>query len=145
MNIEEIQHYLAHRYPFLLIDRVTEIENGISIKGYKNLTFNEAIFQGHFPGQAIFPGVMIIEAMAQLSGILGFVTMNKTASDDMVYLLAGVDNTRFRQRAFPGDRLDIQSNLMRRKRNMWKFNAQAHVEDTLIASVDLICVVTSHS
>ena len=143
MGVQEIQEYLAHRYPFLLVDRVINVEPGVSISGYKNLTINEQVFQGHFPQDPIFPGVMIIEAMAQLSGILGFVTMNKKASDSVLYLLAGVDKVRFRRRSVPGDRLDLHAELITKKRDMWKFKTTATVDGQLVASAELICVVSS--
>jgi len=103
MNIDEILEYLPHRYPFLLVDRVTEVEKGKSIKGYKNISFNESFFQGHFPNNPIMPGVLIIEAMAQLSGILGFVTVGRKPSDGVVQYLAGSSKARFKRPVLPGD------------------------------------------
>ena len=141
LNVNEIQNYLAHRYPFLLIDRVTECIEGESIKGYKNLTINEEVFQGHFPGEPIFPGVMIIEAMAQLSGVLGFRTMGVTRNEQLHYLLAGVDKVRFKKRSVPGDRLDMEARLVVQKRNTWKFETTVSVDGELIAGATLLCVV----
>ncbi|MFT5033511.1 MAG: 3-hydroxyacyl-[acyl-carrier-protein] dehydratase, partial [Bacteroidia bacterium] len=108
MDVNEIREYLPHRYPFLLVDRVTEIELGKSITAYKNITVNEAIFNGHFPDMPIFPGVLIIEAMAQAAGILGFKTMDKKPSDGSIYMFAGVDNVRFKRPVVPGDKLVLK-------------------------------------
>ncbi|MDG0972501.1 MAG: 3-hydroxyacyl-ACP dehydratase FabZ, partial [Porticoccaceae bacterium] len=105
MNINEIMGLLPHRYPFLLVDRVLEVTPGERILAYKNITTNEDVFNGHFPGAPIFPGVMIVEAMAQVSGILGFVTTGESADDGKLYLFAGVDKVRFKRPVVPGDQL----------------------------------------
>ncbi len=142
LNVQEIQKLLAHRYPFYLIDRITDVQLDKSIKGYKNLTMNEEIFQGHFPGNPIFPGVMVIEAMAQLSGVLGFVTMHAENIENMLYLLAGVDKVRFKRPTIPGDRLDLEATLLQRKRSTWKFNTIASVDGEFVASAEILCVVS---
>lgn len=139
MRIEDIFQYLPHRYPFLLIDRVTELKEGEYLKGFKNITFNEPQFMGHFPGHPIMPGVMIIEAMAQATGILAFKSSEKKPDGNSLYYLVGVDKCRFRQPTVPGDRLDFSVNVISTKRGVWKFNAQTHVDGKLIASAELMC------
>lgn len=139
MNLQEIKKWLPHRYPFLLVDRVVEIEEGKSIKAYKNITGNEEVFNGHFPQAPIFPGVMIIEAMAQASGILGFKTIGKTPQDGSVYLFAGADKVRFRRQVVPGDRLDLEATVISEKRGIWKFECKASVDDELAASATILC------
>jgi 3-hydroxyacyl-[acyl-carrier-protein] dehydratase len=139
MDINEIKEYLPHRYPFLLIDRVVELVEGESILAYKNITVNEDVFNGHFPQAPIFPGVMIIEAMAQASGILGFKTMNKKPQDGSLYLFAAVDDVRFKRQVVPGDRLDIESRVVSEKRGIWKFECKASVDGVLAASATIMC------
>jgi 3-hydroxyacyl-[acyl-carrier-protein] dehydratase len=139
MTIDEIKKWLPHRYPFLLIDRVIEFEKNKSITAYKNITFNENIFSGHFPQAAIFPGVMIIEAMAQAAGILGFKSMGCTPEDGSVYLFAGADHVRFRRQVIPGDRLELQAEVKGEKRGIWKFECKASVDGELAASATILC------
>ena len=138
LDINEIRDYLPHRYPFLLVDRVVEIKPGESILGYKNISINEPFFNGHFPDQPIFPGVLIIEAMAQVAGILGFVTTGKKPSDGYNYLLAGSDNVRFKRPVVPGDRLMLEANFVADKRGIWKFHCRAMVDDKLVCSSDIL-------
>ena len=138
MHIDEILEYLPHRYPFLLVDRVTEVESGVSIKGYKNISFNEPFFTGHFPNDPVMPGVLILEAMAQAAGILGFVTEGKRPDDGYNYLLCGSDKARFKGRVVPGDQLHLHARLMTTRRNILKFACEAYVEDKLVASADLL-------
>ena len=111
MNVNEIMKLLPHRYPFLLVDRVVEIEPNKEIVAYKNITFNEDVFNGHFPGAPIFPGVMIVEALAQASGILGFVSSGLTVDDGKLFLFAGVDKARFKKPVVPGDKLVLTSEV----------------------------------
>jgi len=139
MNLQEIKKWLPHRYPFLLVDRVTEIKEGEYVKAYKNITGNEEVFNGHFPQAPIFPGVMIIEAMAQASGILGFKTIGKTPQDGSVYLFAGADKVRFRRQVVPGDRLDLEAAVVSEKRGIWKFECKASVDGELAASATILC------
>lgn len=139
MDVNEIRKYLPHRYPFLLIDRVVEIVEGESIVAYKNITINEEIFNGHFPQAPVFPGVMIIEAMAQASGILGFKSLNKTPDDGSIYLFAGIDDVRFKRQVIPGDRLLLESRVISSKRGIWKFECQATVDGVLAASATILC------
>jgi len=139
MDVTEIKKWLPHRYPFLLVDRVVDLKIGESIVAYKNISFNEDVFNGHFPQAPIFPGVMIIEAMAQASGILGFKTMDKTPQDGSVYLFAGADKVRFRRPVIPGDRLQLEAKVVSKKSGIWKFDCQASVDGELAASATILC------
>ena len=139
MNINQIKNYLPHRYPFLLVDRVIEFEVGKSLRAIKNVTNNEPFFNGHFPNQPIMPGVLIIEALAQATGLLGFRTMGEEPQQDTLYMLVAVDKARFKQAVIPGDQLDMRVSLLKRKGIMWVFNAEAYVDDKLVASAELTC------
>lgn len=141
MDILEIQKYLPHRYPMLLVDRVEELNLGESIRAYKNVTYNEELFQGHFPNAPILPGVVIIEALAQASGILGFKTVGQTPDDGLLYLFGGIDNVRFKRRVVPGDKLTLESSVLLHKRHIWKFDAKALVDGELAASGILTCAI----
>ena len=136
----EIFDYLPHRYPFLLVDRVTEMEEGKSVKGYKNITINEMLFNGHFPEQPIFPGVLMLEAMAQLSGVLAFQTKGTRPADGVTYLFGGVEKARFRRPVVPGDRLDMESTILAERRHMMKFESAAYVDGELACSATLSVV-----
>ncbi|KAF0804116.1 (3R)-hydroxymyristoyl-ACP dehydratase [Alcanivorax xiamenensis] len=138
MDINEVREYLPHRYPFLLVDRVVNVEPGKRIEAYKNVTINEPFFNGHFPQEPIMPGVLIIEAMAQAAGILGFVTENKRPADGYIYLLVGVDNARFKRQVVPGDRLTLQAEWVMLRRSILKFTCRAEVEGQLVASADML-------
>jgi 3-hydroxyacyl-[acyl-carrier-protein] dehydratase len=139
INIEEIQELLPHRYPFLLVDRVTEIVLGDSISAYKNITTNEPFFMGHFPGKQVMPGVLIVEAMAQASGILGFKTMDKKPEDGSIYYFVGADNLRFKRPAVPGDKLILNSKVVTNKKGIWKFDCNAMIESELVAKATILC------
>jgi 3-hydroxyacyl-[acyl-carrier-protein] dehydratase len=139
MDVTEIKKWLPHRYPFLLVDRVVDLQIGESIVAYKNISVNEEVFNGHFPQAPIFPGVMIIEAMAQASGILGFKTIGKTPQDGSVYLFAGADKVRFRRQVIPGDRLQLEAKVVSEKRGIWKFDCVASVDGELAASATILC------
>jgi 3-hydroxyacyl-[acyl-carrier-protein] dehydratase len=139
MDIAQIKKYLPHRYPFLLVDRVVELIENESIVAYKNVSANEAIFNGHFPQAPIFPGVLIIEALAQASGILGFKSANKTPEDGSIYLFAGIDDVRFKRQVVPGDRLQLESRIVSVKRGIWKFECRATVDGELVASASILC------
>ncbi len=139
MDILEIRKYLPHRYPFLLIDRVVELVEGEYIVAYKNVTANEEIFEGHFPHFPVFPGVLIIEAMAQACGVLGFKTVNKTPEDGSIYLFAGIDNVRFKRQVVPGDRIYIEARVVSEKRGIWKFECKATVDDKLVTGATIMC------
>lgn len=138
MDIQEILDLLPHRYPFLLLDRVTEFNSGESIKGYKNITINEPCFTGHFPGHPIFPGVLILEAMAQAAGVLGFKTKGKT---DELYLYAGIDKARFKRPVIPGDRLNFEVVLIKERRGIWKFSGVAAVDGDEVCSAEFMCAM----
>ena len=139
INIEEIQEFLPHRYPMLLVDRVTEIILGDRIVAYKNITTNEPFFMGHFPGKQVMPGVLIVEAMAQASGILGFKTMNKKPEDGSIYYFVGADDLRFKRPAVPGDKLILSSKIITNKKGIWKFECKANVEEDLVAQAIILC------
>lgn len=139
MDVREIKEYLPHRFPFLLVDRVLELVEGERIVALKNITANEDVFNGHFPQAPIFPGVMIIEALAQASGILGFKTLDKRPSDGSIYLFAGIDDVRFKRQVVPGDQLRLESKVVSVKRGIWKFECQATVDGVLAASATIIC------
>ncbi len=133
--------YLPHRYPLLLVDRVTELEVDNFVAGYKNVTINEDFFTGHFPGRPIMPGVLIIEAMAQLSGLLAFKSKNKKHSDGVICYLAGTDKARFKRPVVPGDQLLMRSEFRADRRGVMKFHCQAHVGEELACSADITCMV----
>jgi len=139
MDVNEIREYLPHRYPFLLVDRVVELKEGESIIAYKNMSINEQVFQGHFPDFPIFPGVMIIEAMAQAAGILGFKTMDKKPQDGSIYMFVGVDKARFKRQVVPGDRLQLEAKIVAVKRGIWKFECKASVDGEMAASATILC------
>ncbi len=139
MDVNTIREYLPHRYPFLLLDRVVELVEGEYIRAYKNITINEEVFNGHFPDFPVFPGVMILEAMAQASGVLGFKTMDKRPEDGSIYLYASIDDARFKRQVVPGDRLFLESRVVSVKRGIWKFECRAMVDDELAASATIMC------
>jgi len=125
----------------LLVDRVEELVIGERIRAYKNITFNEDLFQGHFPNAPILPGVVIIEALAQASGVLGFRTKGQTPDDGLLYLFAGIENVRFRRRVVPGDRLDLHSRVVTNRRHIWKFAVEATVDGDMAVSGLLTCAI----
>lgn len=139
-TITDIFEYLPHRYPFLLIDRVTDLTKGESIKGYKNVTVNEEMFNGHFPGQPIMPGVLILESMAQISGILAFESRGGRPADGTNYLFGGVEKAKFRRQVIPGDRLEIHSSIVAERKIMMKFDCEAYVDGQLACSATLSIV-----
>ena len=136
---EDIKKYLPHREPFLFVDEVVGIdeENGIHAK--KFVSEDEYFLQGHFPDNPIFPGVIIIEALGQASGILGFVKMNKTPEEGSIYVLAGVDKVRFRKRVRPGDNIDLYSKVLGEKRGIWKFDCRAELNNEIVCSATTLC------
>jgi 3-hydroxyacyl-[acyl-carrier-protein] dehydratase len=139
-TISDLFDYLPHRYPFLLVDRVLEITDGERIRGYKNVTVNEPFFNGHFPGHPIMPGVLIIEAMAQLSGVLAFESKNRRPADGYTYYLAGTDKARFRRPVVPGDQLIMESRILADRRGVMKFDCQAYVDGNLACSAEITCM-----
>lgn len=141
MNIHDVLRHLPHRYPFLLIDRVLECEPGKSLTAIKNVTVNEPCFQGHFPTYPVFPGVLILEAMAQATAVLAFRTQGCTPDDDTLYLFVGIDKARFKRQVEPGDRMELKVELLRESRGMWKFAAEAYVDGELACVADLMGAV----
>ncbi|HYQ39405.1 MAG TPA: 3-hydroxyacyl-ACP dehydratase FabZ [Pseudomonas sp.] len=140
MDINEIRELLPHRYPFLLVDRVVEMDlEEKRVRAYKNVTINEPFFNGHFPGHPIMPGVLIIEAMAQAAGLLGFSMMDAKAAADTLYLFVGSDNLRFRSPVTPGDQLILEARVLSVKRGLWKFECQASVDGKAVCSGEIIC------
>jgi len=142
MDVPEIRRFLAHRYPFLLVDRVTRLIPNESITAIKNVTINEPFFNGHFPAQPIMPGVLIIEAMAQATGLLGFKSQSEEPLTNLLYVLAGVDKAKFKQQVIPGDQLIITADIIRQKGSVWVYDAKAHVDGKLVASAEIKCVAT---
>lgn len=139
MQITDIQRYLPHRYPFLLVDRVVEVHAGESIIAYKNLSINEPFFNGHFPNNPIFPGVLLVEAMAQAAGILGFYSQGKTNEDGSTYYFAGADNLRFRRPCVPGDRVMLRATVVSQRRGIWKFDVSSDVDGEVAATATILC------
>lgn len=140
MSVTEIMKYLPHRYPFLLLDKVVECKRGDSISAIKNVTINEAFFQGHFPNTPVFPGVLILEALAQASGVLVLSDPNMRPSQESLFLFVGIENARFKRPVVPGDQLRLESRLTRMKRNYGVFDVNAYVDNELAASAELKCM-----
>ena len=140
IDIHEIQRLLPHRYPFLLIDRVIDYTPGEYLVGIKNITFNEPQFTGHFPQRVIMPGVLILESLAQATGLLAFKTATDLNSDEELYYLASIDKARFKRPVEPGDQLQLKVTLVKQKRNLWKFFGEATVDGELVVSADIMCV-----
>lgn len=142
MDIQEIINYLPHRYPFLLIDRVIEIDPGKSLVAIKNVTMNEPFFAGHFPGRPVMPGVLILEAMAQATCVLANTSPIIAESGDdyrnYLHLFAGIDNARFKRMVEPGDQLHLNVKILRYKQGIWKFSGVATVDNEIVCSADMI-------
>jgi len=139
MNITDIMKKLPHRYPFLLVDRIVDIQPDVSITGIKNVTINEPYFQGHFPGQPIMPGVLMVEAMAQVAGVLAFSSGVEAKS---VFFMS-IEKAKFRQPVVPGDQLRIEIKVMQQRGHVWKFSGTARVEDKVAAEADFTAMVTN--
>lgn len=137
MDSQEIQKTLPHRYPFLLIDRIIELELGVKAVGLKNVTINEPFFQGHFPDQPIMPGVLIIEAMAQVAGILAF---RSGAKGNTVYFMS-IERAKFRKPVIPGDQLRLEIKVLKSRNNVWKFSGIALVDDKIVSEVEFTAMV----
>lgn len=140
MNIAEILEALPHRYPFLMIDKIVEINGDESAIGVKNVTFNEPIFLGHFPNNPIFPGVLIIEGMAQTAGAI-VIKHDSTGGRKNIVLMLGVDNARFRKPAGPGDTIEFHISKMHRRRNVGRYEAKAKVNGTVIAEAEITAMI----
>ena len=139
LDINEILKHLPHRYPFLLIDRVLECREGEKLVAIKNVTYNEPYFTGHFPNHPVMPGVLILEALAQATGVLAFRTINKRPEDGSVYYLVGIDEARFKQPVVPGDQLKLEVEVIKTKRGIWKFSGVASVDDKVVCTAGLMC------
>ncbi len=143
-NVVDIQKILPHRYPFLLVDRITKIEAGKYVEGYKNVSISEPVFEGHFPGHPIYPGVMIIEGMAQAGGVLAFESASKeeqdAAKDKVVYFMS-IDKAKFRNPVVPGDRLVYRLNVIRHRGRVWHLDAKAYVDENLVAEAELKAMI----
>ena len=139
MDVKEIREYLPHRYPFLLVDRVVELVPGESIVAYKNVSVNEPFFNGHFPDYPVMPGVLIVEAMAQAAGILGFKTMDKKPQDGSIYYFVGADDLRFKRPVVPGDQLRLEAKVLSERRGIWKFEVRSSVDGETVSSATILC------
>ncbi|MDH4231913.1 MAG: 3-hydroxyacyl-ACP dehydratase FabZ [Nitrospirota bacterium] len=140
MNITEIMQYLPHRYPFLLVDRIVDVQPGQSIVAIKNVTFNEPFFQGHFPGQPIMPGVLIVEAMAQAAGVLAF-RSGMEGNGKAVYFMS-IEKAKFRRPVVPGDQLRLEIKILQQRGTVWKFSGSATVDGKLASEADFTAMVT---
>jgi len=136
LDSNEIMRILPHRFPFLMVDRILEMEPGIRIVGIKNVTINEPFFQGHFPGHPVMPGVLIIEAMAQVAGILAYLSSDDEVRKKVSYFMS-IDNARFRKPVVPGDQLRLEMGTTMNRRGIWGFHGKAFVQDKLVADADL--------
>ena len=139
LDINQIMKHLPHRYPFLMVDRVTDYQVGNYLYGIKNVTVNEPCFTGHFPHRPVMPGVMILEALAQATGILAFKTLNELPDEKSLYYFVGIDKARFKKPVEPGDQVELKVKLIKQKKTMWKFEAVALVEGKIVCSADLMC------
>ncbi len=141
-EVEKIMSYLPHRYPMLLIDRVLDYKVGETLHAIKNVTINEPIFTGHFPGKPVFPGVLILEAMAQATGLLGFKTIEAEkgkVDPNELYLFAAIDKARFKQPVIPGDQIHFHVKFIKERRGIWKFSGEAFVDGKLAACAEIMC------
>ncbi len=141
MDVMEILKILPHRYPFLMVDRITDVQTGEKVSGYKNVTMNEQFFQGHFPAEPVMPGVLILEGMAQVGAALAFLTDSDATSNKIVYF-AGIDGAKFRQKVVPGDKLEYEVSVLKRKAKFWKMAGKAFVDGKLVAQAELMATVS---
>jgi len=141
MDIQEILKQLPHRYPFLLVDRVLELERNTRSKAIKNVTCNEPFFTGHFPGRPVMPGVLILEALAQAAGLLAFDAMGQVPDENNIYYFVGIDSARFKRPVVPGDQLALEITIDRVRGGIWKFNAVASVDGEVAAEAQLMCTM----
>ena len=141
MDIHQILKMLPHRYPFLLVDRVLQLDKGKSIVALKNVTINEPFFNGHFPHRPVMPGVLMLEALAQAAALLSFHTMDVVPDDNTIYYFAGIDGARFKRPVEPGDALTLMVELDRMKAGIFKFKAKAMVGDELAVEAELMCTM----
>ncbi len=141
MDIHAILKQLPHRYPFLLVDKVVELESNTRIKAIKNVTFNEPYFMGHFPGRPVMPGVLILEALAQAAGLLAFDAMGKVPGENNIYYFVGIDGARFKRPVEPGDQLILSITIDRVRGGIWKFKGIASVGDEVACEAELMCTM----
>jgi 3-hydroxyacyl-[acyl-carrier-protein] dehydratase len=141
LDINQIKQYLPHRYPLLLVDRVLNWESGKTIDAIKNVTINEEFFNGHFPNKPVMPGVMTIEALAQASALLAFLTMGQKPDENAVVYFLGIDKARFKRPVEPGDQLRMHVDILRHSRGIWKFHARATVDDQIAVEAELMCTM----
>ncbi len=139
LDIHEIIKRLPHRFPFLLVDRVVELEKGVRIKALKNVTINEPFFPGHFPHRPVMPGVLMLEALAQTAAILSFETAGQVPDEKTVYYFAGIDGARFKRPVEPGDQLVMEVDLLRAKSGIYKYAGRATVDGELCVEAELMC------
>lgn len=139
MDINKVLRLLPHRYPFLLIDRVVEYEKDTRLLALKNVTYNEPFFNGHFPVQPVMPGVLIVEAMAQATGLLAMESNPETVNETTIYLFVGIDKARFKRQVEPGDQLMIEVEQTKMKRGIGFFNCSANVDGGIVATADIMC------
>ena len=138
IDLKEIRTLIPHRYPMLMVDKVVDYEPGKSLHGIKNITINEPVFNGHFPDLPIFPGVLILEALAQATGLLGFKSTGGRDENEM-YLFASIDKAKFKHPVVPGDTMHLHVELLKERRGMWKFYGEARVDGKVVCSADLMC------
>jgi len=136
LDVNAIMEILPHRYPFLMVDRIVELEPGKRCVGIKNVTINEPFFQGHFPGHPVMPGVLIVEAMAQVAGIMAYLASDEATRKKVTYFMS-IDNAKFRKPVFPGDQLRIQIETTFNRRGIWGVNGKAYVDDALVTEAAL--------
>ncbi len=140
-DVNQIQEMLPHRYPFLLVDRITEVKDGEYVEGYLNISITNQVFQGHFPGHPIYPGVLIIEGMAQTGAILPFTVMDKNELNDKVVYFMSIDNAKFRKPVRPGDRLVYKVSTVKHRGKIWQLRGEAYVDGELVSEADLKAMI----
>ncbi len=140
-DVMQIQEMLPHRYPFLLVDRITDVKAGVEVEGFLNISITNAVFQGHFPGHPIYPGVLIIEGMAQTGAILPFTIMSKEELSDKVVYFMSIDKAKFRKPVKPGDRLVYKIKTLKHRGKIWQLDAKAYVDDELVAEAELKAMI----
>ncbi|MGH8283533.1 MAG: 3-hydroxyacyl-ACP dehydratase FabZ [Gammaproteobacteria bacterium] len=139
LDIHAIMKQLPHRYPFLLVDRVLECKPGVSLTAVKNVTINEPFFLGHFPQRPVMPGVLILEALAQATGLLAFASIGHSPGPNELYYFVGIDNARFKKPVEPGDQMLLKVEYLWNKRGVWKFKARAEVDGRVVTEAELMC------
>ena len=141
MDIHKILKQLPHRYPFLLVDRVLELDKGKTIKALKNVTMNEPFFEGHFPHRPVMPGVLMLEALAQAAALLAFDALGTSPNDETVYYFAGIDSARFKRPVSPGDQIVFNVKIDRIIKGIWKYSGLASVDGQIVAEAQMMCIL----